>query len=263
MPMNKAPALFAFFSCWSLVAFAQAQDPALSAGGLAPPPKVEGQGAAPGADGTTGEPGTGSPDQALQEADREDSGRGLEFVWLNGEAGVTYIDLGALSDNNLTQPGLPSPDRAGYLVGGGLGVRLLFFTAGARFRWAKVTNNFFKHWSVGGEAKVHFPLGSFEPYGGLGVGYSRFWDVAVMADLDGNSVPLPNPNDPAGLHVRLLGGADYYLTNMFSVGLNLSGEMLMLWRAATPGFPASDVNSLDATSVGLAVAATAVAGLHF
>jgi len=261
--MNKAPALFAFFSCWLLVSFAEAQDPALSAGGLAPPPKVEGQGAAAGAGGATAEPGTQSPDQALDEAEREDSGRGLEFVWLNGEAGFTYIDLGVLSDKNLTQPGLPSPHRAGLLFGGGLGVRLLFFTAGARFRWAEVTNNWFKHWSLGGEAKVHFPLGSFEPYGGLGFGYSRFWDISSVSTLDTSMLPAPNPNDPAGLHVRLLGGADYYLTNMFSLGLNVSGELLMLWRAATPGFPATDVNSIDGSSIGAAFAATAVAGLHF
>jgi hypothetical protein len=259
--MRPAPLIFALCSTVPLATFAQAQDPALSAGGLAPPPAVEGQGGAEGMAGAPGAAGESNPDQSLAEADREDSGRGLEFAWLNGEFGVTHIGLHTFSTRNLTSPNQFKPRGTGYMVGGGLGARIIFFTAGARFRYSVVPHAF-RSWSLGGEGTVHFPFGSLEPYAGLGVGYTRFFELNHVT-AGGVFPPQPVFRDPSGLHARLLGGADYYLTNMFSVGANVSAELLMLWRKATPGAPLGDLAGTSGRSVGGAVSATAVAGLHF
>ncbi len=228
-------------------ALAQAADPGLSSGGLAPPPAIESQGGNEG----SGEP---TPEQTLQQADREDSGRGLEFVWLNGEVGVTHLGLGAIKEKDFNQEGIYQLKSTSFTAGAAFGVRLLFFTLGARFRWG--TAYAFKHVTIDAEGAVHFPFGALEPYGGIGVGYARVYDfVRVTAD---NVSPTPFKEQPAvGLDARLFGGLDYYFTSMFSLGANVSGDVLFLSHSAeTP-------TATDASSIGLGVTATAVAGLHF
>ena len=74
----------------------------------------------------------------------------------------------------------------------------------------------------------------------------------------------------SGFNVRLGGGVDYDLSNVFSVGGTLQAELLRLARGATtvtppPGNPSPPPSafSSDASSLGLVVTAGAVLGLHF
>lgn len=254
--MRSAPLAFASCLLWSALALGQASDPGLSAGGLAPPPAVEGQGATGGAGGTPTPEGT---DQTLAEADREDSGRGLEFVWLNGEVGVQHFGLGTFSAKDLVGPDVTKTKLTGVVVGAGLGARIVFLTVGARFRYTHVRE--LKHFTAGLEGAVHFPFGSLEPYGGLGVGYARVLELTRTRALDGSDTAAPNAI--AGLDARLFGGVDYYLTNLFSVGVNVSGDALFLFRSGNPALPAGDIYEKDGKSIGAGVTATAVGGFHY
>jgi len=231
---------------WSATAGAQAADSGLSSGGLAPPPAIESQGGNEGAAQPT-------PEQTLSEADHKDSGRGLEFVWLNGEVGVTHLALEAFKGDKLRQQGINDTTTTAFTAGAGVGVRLLFFTLGARFRWG--TANDFKHLTVGAEAGVHFPLGSLEPYAGLGVGYARAYDFVRVVD-DSATVPF-DEKAAVGVYTRLFAGVDYYLTSMFSLGVNLSGDVVFL------AHPAETPTATDGSGIGLGVTGTAVLGLHF
>jgi hypothetical protein len=216
----------------------------LSTGGLAPPPAVE---AAP-------PPGASSPaatEAELARADREDSGRGLEFVWLDGEVGVTHVGLATFNDKHLLDPADVKSKATGVIVGAGLGVKLLFVTMGARFRYAPLPD--YKLWSLAFEGGLHFPLGSFEPYAMLDLGY-----VSLGS--------FPGPSSFAKVHgfdARLGGGADYYLTNLFSLGVNVSADLLLLQRSNTSCTSAGTVYCTSGSSTGGAVTATAVGGLHF
>ena len=71
-----------------------------------------------------------------------------------------------------------------------------------------------------------------------------------------------------GFDVRLGGGVDYYVSNVFSVGGTLQAELMRLSRGATtvtPGNPSPPPSafSSDASGLGLVVTAGAVLGLHF
>jgi hypothetical protein len=259
--MRSAP--FAFAPClfWSAVALGQpAAPPPLDAGGLAPPPAVEGQGGSGGADGATPQ-GT---DATLAEADREDSGRGLEFVWLNGEIGVQHLGLETFSGKDLVGPDVSRRKHTSLIAGAGLGARIVFLTVGARFRYGYTKQ--FKHFTVGAEGAVHFPFGALEPYAGLGVGYARVLEITHTAPGVGTDIDIVTTkmNPISGVDARLFGGVDYYLTNMFSVGANVSGDVLFLFRSGTEGAdPAVDVYARDGKSIGAGVTATAVGGLHF
>lgn len=224
----------------------------LSAGGLAPPPAVE---APP-------PPGAETPaatEAKLERADREDSGRGLEFVWLNAEAGVTHVGLATFHDHHLLDPNDVRPKETGLVAGAGAGVKLIFLTLGARFRYAPMPD--YKLWSLGLEGGVHFPLGSFEPYATLDAGY------VSLGSFPGASSAIK----VRGFDARLAAGADYYLTNLFSIGVNVSADLLLLQRSNAPcavglaasGSGAGDFYCSNGSSTGGAVSATAVGGLHF
>jgi hypothetical protein len=219
----------------------------LSTGGLAPPPAVE----------ATPPPGTATPaatEAELARADREDSGRGLEFVWLNGEVGVTHVGLATFHDKHLLDPADVKSKATGVVVGAGLGVRLIFVTIGARFRYAPLPD--YKLWSLGLEGGLHLPLGALEPYATLDAGY-----VSLGSFPGASSFAKVH-----GFDARLGVGLDYYLTNLFSVGVNVSAELLALQRttsACPSGTSGSDFYCGSGSSTGGAVNATAVGGLHF
>lgn len=217
----------------------------LSAGGLAPPPAIE-----PTPTTAPGVPTPASTEAELARADAEDSGRGLQFVWLNAEVGVTHVMFGG----HHFDPGYGKRDETGVVAGAGAGVRLVFVTLGARFRYAVMPD--YTLWTLGLEGGIHAPLGNFEPYGTLDLGYASLGSFAganVVSAIQ-------------GLDARLALGADYFFTPIFSLGLNASGDFLLLHRSPMPcpelGGPTRDDCHL-ATGTAGALSATAVAGLHF
>jgi hypothetical protein len=80
-------------------------------------------------------------------------------------------------------------------------------------------------------------------------------------------------DDATGLDLRASAGLDVYLTDTFSVGANLAGDVLFLSRsAADPNklaippaqqSPASAVYSSDGSGIGMGGTLTAVIGFHF
>ena len=229
-------------STWALPAAAQAPGQDLSSGGLAPPPPVESQKAeeqpSPGGDGT---------EKELARAEEEDSGRGLEFVWLAGEVGVGHFGLGTFDGGDLVDSAAETK-QTGLVAGAGLGIRIIYFTVGARFRYAPLPD--WTLWTLGAEGGLHIPIGALEPYFTLGLGYASI-------------APNEGELDMKGIDGRLGAGVDYYLTNMFSVGANLTGDILFLSRSKLEGAPGGSVYAADGSGIGGGVTLTAVMGLHF
>ena len=239
------------FSCATLTllglsttAFAQAAPgSSLQAGGLRPPDAVETA------------PSTTPPSQTeaqLDRADKEDSGRGLEFVWVNADVGPQVLGLHTLKDGGLVDGTALESKGTGIAYGAGLGVRLLVFTLGARFRFANFSD--WQVWTLGPEVGMHIPLGRLEPYFTLGAGY---------ASLGGYANELSAVNKAKGLDVRASAGLDFYLTNTFSVGANLSGDALFLSRSASSGATLPATYASDGSGIGLGGTLSAVLGLHF
>lgn len=247
---------------------AQPQQPApfggMQAGGLAPPPPSS---APPG----QAAPGSSTPTaQELDKAKEEDSGRGIEWVYLNVEGGFEQVGLQTFNvDKQNFTAGFVPTSASGSVVGAGLGLRLLFLTLGGRGRIG-----FFKAWqlfSAGGELGIHIPIGNFEPRIDLGGGYVGLGKVGL--DLADASVNI------RGFYGRVGGGLDYYVTPVFSVGAAVSWEFMGLTRpgvstdqvakikaslaASDPKQAQADALALDGTSYGSALAITGVLGLHF
>jgi len=211
-------------------------------GELAPPPAVE------------SEPVEAPPtatEQELDRAEREDSGRGLEFFWLNAEGGISHLGLHTLSAKDLVDESRTT--HTGFVYGGGLGLRMLVWTVGARFRMNQFSKAQF--WTLDGEVGMHIPIGALEPYFSVGGGY-------VSGALDG----VKGVN-VTGFNVRPAAGLDYYFSNTLALGANLSGDLLFLSR---PKVAPEDLGTLDpavygkdGSGIGAGVTFTAVVGLHF
>ncbi|MEO6419374.1 MAG: hypothetical protein ABIP39_08220, partial [Polyangiaceae bacterium] len=188
--------------------------------------------------------------QQLDAAEREDSGRGLEFFYANAGVGASYLGLSASPRS--TALGLQKMSGAGLAVDAGLGVRLLTFTVGPRVRWNALSS--FTMWQLDLEAATHIPYGKIDGYFGIHGGYAftgKISDDSVIAvagasPLSGSDVSVH------GLDLGLQAGADYYVTPNFSLGFEFGGQAYFLSRSAS-----------SASSVGLGAQLGAHAGLHF
>jgi hypothetical protein len=234
--------------CLPALAFAQQPAPApaapqsnLESGGLRPPEAVD--------DTAPVDPAAPTPEKELEKADREDSGRGLEWIWLNAEIGSEHLGLQTLKANDLLDPKLVKTSQTGLVYGAGVGVRILVFS-----EW--------QLWTLNLEGGLRIPIGSLEPYFTVGGGYASLGSFSTTA-------PASSKADVKGFNARVGAGLDYYLSNTFSVGGNLTGDLLFLSRskvaeadASTSGNEAA-VYAKDGSSIGAGATLTAVVGLHF
>jgi hypothetical protein len=235
-----------------------AQEPAaapsnLEAGGLRPPDAVDPTQPDPNQTG-------GTPEQELEQADKEDAGRGLEWVWLNAEIGGEHLGLQTFKANQLVDAELVKTTQTGLVFGAGAGFRLLFFTVGARFRFGSFGD--WRLWTLGAEGGLRIPMGRLEPYFIVGAGYASLGSFP-------DSAPISSKADVKGFNARVGFGVDYYLSNTFSLGGNLSGDLLVLARPAVAGASGSmagneaTVYAKDGSGIGAGATLTAVVGLHF
>jgi hypothetical protein len=143
-------------------------------------------------------------------------------------------------------------------------------TLGARFRLGSFSD--WQLWTLNLEAGLRIPIGVVEPYFTLGGGYASVgsFDAAnIGSGLNSAGV------DITGFNVRGGFGIDVYLSENFSLGANLTGDLMFLERpsAETPpdvgtlppeeAMRVQEVYSRDGSSIGAGTALTFVAGLHF
>jgi hypothetical protein len=206
----------------------------------------------------------------LDQARRDDAGRGLTWVWIDVQGGFEQIGLQALNGGNRGfVAGFADTSGSGGLVGVGAGVRLLFFTLLVRGRVGVFGAG--QLYRAGAEAGFHIPLGRVEPHVALGLGYAGVGDLKDATGGVGLSI--------GGFYTRADAGVDYYLVPAFSLGLGVSGELLGLTRAALSPAAVQQINDNPAVTASLkantsllaqsgtgwggTLAVTTTAGLHF
>jgi hypothetical protein len=209
--------------------------------------------------------------EELDEAKRQDSGRRLEWVWADANAGFEQLGLQTFNaGTSAFLAGLVPTSASGGVVGAGVGARLLYFTFLVRGRVGVFSSG--QLYRLGLEGGFHVPLGRLEPRVALGLGYAQ---MANLHDLANGT--LASAVALRGFDVRASGGLDYYVTPFLSIGGDLSAELLGLTR---PALSQAQVTTIQANApTGLAqnaslllqssagwggtLAAAAVLGLHF
>ncbi|MEY4547762.1 MAG: hypothetical protein RL685_3957 [Pseudomonadota bacterium] len=229
--------------------------PPLQTGGLTPP-----------SSSSAPRPGETETYQQLNRAEREDAGRGLEFVWLAAESGYEYLSLEALHGSSLLDGSVIAPSGSALVLGAGVGVRVIFLTFGAHVRLAR--QSAWDLWTFNAEVGLHLPLGEIEPSFTLSAGYATLGSFAAApsaAGFDSDRI------DIGGFDGRLGAALDWYINPLLSLGAHGSLEILVLSRSrAAPPEGVSDATPAltalygrDGSGVGLGASVTAVVGLHF
>jgi hypothetical protein len=191
--------------------------------GLEPPPPIPGYPAQP--------PTTTGYQSAQSDEEKQDSGLGLEWVWLNAEAGISYVNMQSFDSSNL---GLKSTSAGGPSFGVGAGVRLIFFTLGVRAR-DLLLSDIGSLWMLNLEAAFHTRFGRVDPYFGVRGGYN-FVGSLSSDSLQTASGGTPPGVDVHGWNVGPIFGMDFYPTKLLSVGFDLDSQFLFLQRPA-PALP--------------------------
>ncbi len=238
----------------------------MTAGGLAPPDPLQGP---PNRQNNAYATNT---EKTLDKAEKEDSGRGLEWFFIEPEVGYQWLGMETFKSDGLTYAKQVSTRDEGLMLGGTAGIRLLILTLGGRARVGM-----FKDWNVAtlnAEVGLHFPLGSVEPYLSFGAGYAFLG--AMDATNWGGDVNI------RGWDARVGFGLDYYVTPVFTIGAHVSGEALFLSRpgvdlsasgqvgGSTGGTSADQLDdaskkiaAADGSGIGAAATGSLLLGLHF
>lgn len=262
MKLARTSLMAAFTLATTLTAAAAA-----SAQGLAPPAPLA-------ADEREDESSTS---RDLDDSQKKDSKRGLEWLYVDVQGGAQIVGLRTFNlDEQTLSADFIQTESQGFVMGAGVGLRLVFLTFGARARVG-----FFDAWdlfSIGGEMGLRLPFGNLEPHFELGGGYTALGSFESSLKSGAVQSALDN-TDIAGFYVRAGGGIDYYVTPTFSIGALASFEVLGLTR---PGLDPSkitqiksdpsisdlqkkkaDLLAFEGTSYGAAGTAMAVVGIHF
>jgi hypothetical protein len=211
--------------------------------------------------------------QELDQAKRDDAGRRLEWVWSDVQGGFEQLGMQTLNGGARSfVAGFVDTSSSGGCVSVGAGARLLFFTFLLRGRLGVFDSGLL--YRIGGEAGLHIPLGNVEPHLALGLGYAA---MGGLHDTVGGAAAQAIAI--RGFYTRVTAGLDYYVTPIFSVGADLSTELLGLTRPAltaaevqnvkdSPGVGASFKSNADllagaGTGWGGTVAVVGALGLHF
>jgi hypothetical protein len=188
--------------------------------------------------------------QLLDAARRQDSGRGLEWVWADVAAGFEQLGLQSLSGGDPGfVAGLVNTSASGGAVSAGVGARLLFFTLLVRGRIGVFDNG--QLYRIGPEVGFHVPLGRIEPHVGLGLGFAAMGNLHDKVGGAAAGIGL------RGFYTRADAGVDYYLSPAFSVGVDLSTDLLGMVR---PALTTAQVQVIQGAA-GLDAAQRASAGL--
>lgn len=256
---------------------------ALLAGGVAraddvtPPPPID-----PNAPGSPTSPNpSGDPATAQQQAtndelnksEREDSGRNFELFWVDGWLGGSYIDMRQFSESTLA---IEKSNAGGPMFSLGAGVRFVILVLGARVKYNALSA--FNMWQMNLEGGLKFPVSKVDILIGGHGGYSF---VGKLSDA-GNAGNTTTPNNAdavkiRGFNVGLDFAVDYFVSDLFSVGVGAWGDFLFLNRPPvdkpagfdklTPQEQTAITNDplykQSGSSAGLDVGAALRLGLHF
>ncbi|MCH2110054.1 MAG: hypothetical protein MK135_12055 [Polyangiaceae bacterium] len=156
--------------------------------------------------------GRSAMEDELARSDQKDSERGLQFF---------HLDL-LFAPQVLRIPGRGTESGFGY--GAGIGIRAIYLTLGFGFQAAQLPSYYY--YSLTGDLNLRFPLGHWEPYAGLSLGY---------AGLSRGDTTVGLNQRLGGFAMRLRLGGDYYFSHTFSLGVRAAFDQIFLGQSVVVG----------------------------
>lgn len=196
---------------------------------------------------------------AEEAPEEEDDGRDVDFIWIEAEGGVSYVNLVAFRNANFAAGDTDvfrESSGTGPMFGAGVGFRVYWLAVGARVTFASY--DVFQIGTVGGDLQLRFPIPIFEPYIRVGFGYA--WQGgANYAD------PAMSATTVYGWSFDAALGFDIFLTNWLTIGAGAGFDLLNMTRQRDPLLmPITTFHpEQDGDAVGFQLRGFAQLGLHF
>lgn len=204
-------------------------------------------------------------DEPEEPVHEQDDGRAADFLWLEVEGGVSYVDLIALENRTfagggatVTSPAFRETQGTGPMIGAAGGFRLSVFALGVRGTFASYGT--FDIGTIGGEIHLRIPTPVIEPYIRVGAGYA--WQGNTNYENLGGSTPTVY-----GWTVNGAVGLDIFVLWWLSLGVGVQVDFLNMTRQSDPTAMCMGITDFCPTQEGDAVGvqgrAFAQIGLHF
>jgi hypothetical protein len=191
----------------------------------------------------------------------EDDGRRADFLWIEIEGGVSYVNLVAFQQTNFSPPGFTEVEGIGPMVGVGLGFRVFFLALGARATLASYPG--FEIGTVGGEVQFRLPTPVVEPWIRVGAGYA--WQGS--ANYTDPTASGSTGSNVYGWTLNAALGLDVFIAWWFTLGIGVTLDFLNMTRQTDVTAPCMGVTEFCPTQSGDAIGAQArgflQAGFHF
>jgi hypothetical protein len=204
---------------------------------------------------------TGTTAPAEEEPEPEGDGRDVDFIWVEVEGGVSYVNLVAFRNANFAGGDTDvfhEVTGTGPMVGAAVGFRVYWLAVGARMTFASY--NVFQIGTVGADVQLRFPIPIFEPYIRVGAGYA--WEGEANYSSPGMS-----STNVTGWAFNAAVGFDIFLTNWLTLGAGAGFDLLNMTRQRDPSQPCMGVTDfcpmMDGDSIGFQIRGFAQAGIHF
>jgi hypothetical protein len=195
------------------------------------------------------------------EPEPEGDGRDVDFIWLEVEGGVSYVNLVAFRNANFAGGDTDvfrEVTGTGPMVGAAAGFRIYWLAIGARVTFASY--QVFQIGTVGADVQLRFPIPIFEPYIRVGAGYA--WEGEASY-----SNPAMSSTNVSGWSFDAALGFDIFLTNWLTIGAGAGFDLLNMTRQRDPSQPCMGVTDFcpmrDGDSIGFQIRGFAQAALHF
>jgi hypothetical protein len=179
------------------------------------------------------------------------------ILYTQGGMGISYVDMATFNSSDFA---VARAGGAGTMFDAGLGVRLVVFTIGPRLRYHSLSS--FDLWQLNGEVGLHVPVGDWDGHLGLHGG------CGFVGRLEASALPSSLRSAPAR-DVRITGwdaglqlGLDRYFGKWFSVGADVSGDVLVMQRPAVATIDDPQYGK-DGGAIGFAIVGGLHAGVHF
>jgi hypothetical protein len=202
---------------------------------------------------------------------QESDGRAADFIWLEVEGGVSYVNLIALENENFAYDGTPitGPTFAQYeglgpMVAAGGGFRIFILAIGMRGTYASYLARDgrpgFEIGTFGGEVHLRIPTPVVEPWIRVGAGYA--WQASTGYTNFTASSPHVD-----GWTVNGALGLDIFFTWWLSLGIGGQVDFLNMTRQRDPTAACMGITEFcpeqEGDAIGIQARGFLSLGLHF
>ncbi|MEM1415190.1 MAG: hypothetical protein AAGH15_09830 [Myxococcota bacterium] len=206
----------------------------------------------------------GDEASADENEEEEDDGDRLRLFYLEVSAGYSWINLGAIRNDNLV-PDIEQIKSSGYAVGAGFGFFVSFLTLGIQAEVAR--HDGFDFGTAVLDLGIRIPTPLVEPYIRAGLGFAWLFNPSGGLFEDAAGAVWEGRQAIRGVVLDVGLGFDFMINELVAIGVGADASLFNVRRSGADGSDVLSPTSIrledDGDSIGVQVSALLQLSLHF